>query len=89
MMMPVARVTDVHNCPIHGPNVVAKGGMSIIDGLPVARVGDTCACGGTIIEGSSQASENGQKIAYIGSKTSCGGVITPGPGRPTTATVMV
>jgi uncharacterized Zn-binding protein involved in type VI secretion len=77
-MLPVARVTDVHSCPIHGPNTIVKGGMCTADGLPIARVGDMTACGATIVTGSSTSSENGQPIAYLGSTTSHGGVITTG-----------
>lgn len=77
-MLPIARVTDVHACPIHGPNAITAGGISLVDGLPVARIGDACACGGVIIEGSSQATDGGRPVAYMGCKTSCGGVITTG-----------
>lgn len=77
-MRAVARVGDVHACPIHGPNTVVKGGSALIDGRPVARVGDPCACGGIIIEGSPGAIDQGKPVAFLGAKTSCGGVITTG-----------
>ncbi len=77
-MQPVARRGDTHACPIHGPNVIAAGGQGIVDGRPVARLGDPCACGGVIVEGSGQASDDGRPVAYVGCKTSCGGVITGG-----------
>ncbi len=79
-MKPVARVGDVHACPIHGPNTVVQGGSAVIEGRKVARFGDACACGGVIVEGAQGAKDNGQPIAYIGCKTSCGGVITTGSG---------
>jgi uncharacterized Zn-binding protein involved in type VI secretion len=41
-------------------------------------MGDACACGGVIVEGSSQAQDGGRPVAYLGCKTSCGGVITTG-----------
>ncbi|MGL5010340.1 MAG: PAAR domain-containing protein, partial [Paracoccaceae bacterium] len=48
--MPVARVTDVHVCPICGPNMIVKGSpMHTADGLPVARMGDMTACGASIV----------------------------------------
>ncbi|WP_166462020.1 PAAR domain-containing protein [Paracoccus alkanivorans] len=73
--MIVARVGDKHICPLHGPNAIIEGGSSLLDGLPVARVGDKCACGGIIIEGKPGALLDGRPVAYLGSKTSCGGVI--------------
>ena len=42
-MKPVARVGDVHACPIHGPNTVVQGGSAVIEGRKVARFGDPCA----------------------------------------------
>ncbi len=77
-MLPVARLGDKHICPICGPNVIVQGGQALIDGRPVARVGDMTACGATIIKGSSMATDNGAPIAYLGSQTSHGGVIVEG-----------
>ena len=82
-MKPVARVGDVHICgnPNHPPNVIVSGGQAIVDGRPVARKGDRCACGAVIVEGSSQSTDNGQPIAYQGVATECGpyrGRITSG-----------
>lgn len=77
-MLPVARVTDVHTCPLCGPNMITKGGTATADGLPIARVGDMTACGATIVTGSSLATEGGMPVAYLGSTTSHGGVITTG-----------
>lgn len=81
-MLPVARVGDTHICgnPNHPPNVIVAGGSQIVDGKPVARVGDACACGCTITSGSSQASDGGRAIAYLGSSTSSGGSIVSGSG---------
>lgn len=77
-MRPIARLGDTHDCPLHGKNAIVSGGAGMVDGRPVARLGDACACGGVIIEGSSQSTDGGQPIAYQGCKTSCGGVITSG-----------
>ena len=77
-MQPIARVGDTHICPKHGRNKIISGGTSVIDGRPVARIGDLCACGGLIIEGSSQSTDGGKPVAYLGCKTSCGGIITTG-----------
>ncbi len=77
-MLPIARVTDTHVCPAHGPNVIISGGRSTSGGLPIARVGDMTACGATIVTGSSKATEGGMPVAYLGSTTNHGGLITTG-----------
>ena len=77
-MLPVARLGDVHTCPIHGPNTIIEGGKAKVDGLPVARRGDKTACGATIIMGSSASMDDNKPIAYLGCTTSCGGVISTG-----------
>lgn len=74
--MQVACVGDIHLCPAHGPNVVAEGGSATVDGRPVARIGDKCACGCVIIEGASGAICDGRPVARLGSKTTLGGVIS-------------
>ena len=81
-MLPVARVGDIHICgnPNHPPNVIVEGGSQLVDGKPVARVGDLCGCGCTITSGSSQAQDGGKAIAYLGSSTSSGGSIVSGSG---------
>ncbi|WP_395344317.1 PAAR domain-containing protein [Ningiella sp. W23] len=82
-MKPVARLGDMHVCgnSKHPPSPIITGGKSVVDGAIVARIGDKCACGAVIVEGSSQASENGVPIAFLGAKTQCGshsGKITTG-----------
>lgn len=82
-MKSVARVGDMHVCgnPHHPPNVIVSGGQSIVDGRPVARIGDSCACGAKIVEGSGQSKDNGKPISYLGCATQCGpysGKITTG-----------
>ncbi len=82
-MKPVARLGDMHTCgnPNHSPSPIVTGGVSVVDGAQVARVGDKCACGAVIVEGTSHANENGVPIAYLGAATQCGpysGKITSG-----------
>lgn len=82
-MLPIARLTDTHDCPIHGRNaIITSQSQVLVDNLPVACVGDKTACGAVIITGSSTFSINGKPVAYLGSATSHGGVITSG--SPTT-----
>jgi uncharacterized Zn-binding protein involved in type VI secretion len=75
-MRPIACVGDAHACPVHGPNVISSGGTAMLDGRPVARIGDPCACGCVIIEGAGQATLDGRPVALLGAKTTLGGVIS-------------
>lgn len=77
-MIPIARMGDKHVCPIHGPNTIVSGGKAMIDGKPVARMGDKTACGATIIMGSSMSTDDGKPVAYLGCATSHGGAIVAG-----------
>lgn len=77
-MLPVARLGDKHACPRHGMNAIVQGGTALVDGRPVARVGDKCGCGAVIVKGSSMGTNDGRPIAYLGSTTSCGGTIVEG-----------
>ena len=48
----IARLGDRHSCPIpgHGVNPIVTGDATLlIDGKPVARMGDTTACGAVLI----------------------------------------
>lgn len=46
----IARMGDKVSCPKCGSNTIATGDSTIIvDGQPVARHGDTTACGATLI----------------------------------------
>lgn len=48
-----ARVGDIYDCPLHGPNPIVTGSPdATANGQAVARVGDQTACGATIIAGS-------------------------------------
>lgn len=51
--MGVARVGDTLSCPIHGPQPIVEGLLTmLVNGVPVARVGDAAACGAVIASGS-------------------------------------
>ena len=79
-MLPTARVGDMHVCPlckITTPIVVGSP-LHKADGRPIARVGDTTACGATNVLGSSAHLADGKPIAYLGSLTSHGGTIIQG-----------
>ena len=81
-MIPVARMTDQHACPLCKVTtpIVEGSGNGTADGLPIARVGDKTACGAVITKGSSQATCDGRPVAYLGSTTSHGGtIITASP----------
>ncbi len=48
----VARVTDILNCPLHGPNPIVTGSPQFIcEGQKVARTTSVTACGAQIIGG--------------------------------------
>lgn len=58
--LPVARITDIHVCPLHGANVIVTGSPTMqSDNLPVARITDSCACGAVIVTGSSTTTIDG------------------------------
>lgn len=53
----IARVGDKVSCPNHGSTTIATGDPTVIvDGKPVARHGDTTACGAKLIASQSTAS---------------------------------
>ena len=76
-MVPVARKSDKHVCPLCKVTTPIVGGSPnhTADGLPVARVGDKTGCGATIVQGSSASRVDGKPVAYLGSPTSHGGTI--------------
>lgn len=51
--LPIARVGDIYNCPIHGPNPIVSGAPTVFgpDRL-VAHIGSKTACGAIITSGS-------------------------------------
>ena len=59
--MPVARMGDLHVCPIpgHGVTPIVTGSFdTITEGLPNARIGDITACGAIIVTGSPNTIDN-------------------------------
>lgn len=73
-MIQIACVGDEHVCLRHGKNVIVEGGSSTVDGRPVARVGDRCACGCVIIEGWPGIVCDGRPVAFLGAKTAGGAI---------------
>lgn len=77
----LARVGDQVTCPKkgHGTTVIVTGDPTmIVDGAPVARHGDKCACGATLI--------SSQVVSGVGDLSSSGGVAqrtSAGPGKDT------
>jgi len=58
---PVARMGDMHVCPIagHGVTSITTGSIdTATDGRPNARLGDIAGCGAVIVTGSLNASDN-------------------------------
>lgn len=51
----VARVTDIFDCPAHGPNAIVEGSATFLaEGQRVARQGDHTECGAALISGASK-----------------------------------
>ncbi len=51
----VARMGDLHSCPLPGHGVtpiVTGSGKTLVEGRPIARVGDSTGCGAVIASGS-------------------------------------
>lgn len=66
----------------HGGKVVSvRSTHYMVNGIPVACVGDLCSCpkkghdGCTIAEGNPLHTINGIQVAYEGHKTTCGAVL--------------
>lgn len=92
-MLPAARLTDMHICPmadgpkphVGGPIVGPGAPTVLVLGLPAARVGDMCACVGppdAIVMGSSTVLIGGLPAARLTSASAHGGLVV-GPGAPT------
>ena len=59
--IPVARMGDLHVCPIpgHGVTPIVTGSFdTVTEGLPNARIGDVTACGAVIVTGSLDTNDN-------------------------------
>jgi uncharacterized Zn-binding protein involved in type VI secretion len=88
-MMPAARLTDMHACPmvtgvvphVGGPITGPGAATVLIDNLPAACVGDALTCTGppdTIAKGSATVLIGGKPAARIGDLTAHGGTIVAG-----------
>ncbi len=77
-MRPIIRLGDPTS---HGGKVTSAAGNARVNGIPVARKGDTCTCpikghsGCTIAEGDPHHRINGIPVAYEGHKTTCGAAL--------------
>lgn len=88
-MLPAARVTDMHTCPmvdgikphVGGPILPPGVPTVLIGGLPAAPVGNPATCVGppdTIVKGSATVLIGGRPAARISDLTAHGGVIVSG-----------
>lgn len=79
MAQGVARLGDAIS---HGGNITSASADVIVDGVGMARIGDTANCEQhgtvTIVGGSATANADNIGIARIGDLCSCGAVITGG-----------
>ena len=86
-MLPAARITDLHVCPIQTPGIIpiphiggpiiGPGAATVlIGGLPAAVEGDMCVCIGApdkISKGSATVTFEGKAAARMGDTTAHGG----------------
>ncbi len=88
-MMPAARVSDMHVCPMFtgpvphvGGPILPPGGITVmIGGLPAARATDLCTCVGppdVIAAGSTKVLIKGLPAARVLDSTAHGGMIILG-----------
>ena len=92
-MLPAARVTDMHACPMvdmvgpvpkpHGGGPITGPGVPtvLIGGMPAAVLGDTCTCVGppdAIVKGSATVLICGRPAARIGDSCAHGGAVVTG-----------
>ncbi len=88
-MLPAARLTDMHVCPmvtgvvphIGGPIMGPGAPMVLIGGLPAARATDMCVCAGppdVILMGAPTVLIGGLPAARMGDPTAHGGAIVAG-----------
>lgn len=88
-MPPLARLTDMHTCPMVTVLVPHVGGpitgpgcpMVLVGGLPAACVGDMVTCVGppdSIVSGNPKILIGGRPAALMGSSTAHGGVVVVG-----------
>ena len=91
-MMPAARITDMHVCPMVTPGVppiphvggpiMPPGAVTVlIGGMPAARMGDMAVCVGppdTIAKGSATVMISNMPAARLGDTCAHGGTIVVG-----------
>jgi uncharacterized Zn-binding protein involved in type VI secretion len=88
-MLPAARVTDMHVCPlvnvlvphVGGPILPPGGLTTLIGGMPAARVTDMAVCVGppdVIVLGSFTTMIGGMPAARMSSLTAHGGAVVMG-----------
>jgi uncharacterized Zn-binding protein involved in type VI secretion len=78
-MPPAARITDLHTCPVHPPNPIVTGEVTVLIGyMPAARVSDKEGCLDSIIMGEPSVKIGNKDAARLGDKTAHGGVIVKG-----------
>ncbi len=88
-MPPLARLTDLHTCPMTTGPVPHVGGpitgpgcpTVLIGGMPAACIGDTATCTGppdAIVAGLPKILVGGKPAAFMGSSTAHGGVVSAG-----------
>ncbi|MFN9529489.1 MAG: PAAR domain-containing protein [Pseudomonadaceae bacterium] len=80
-MISVARLGDMHVCPIpgHGTSpIVSASPDTQVNFLGTARVGDVCGCGAVITTGFPSIVVDNRPLAYLGSPTNHGGTIISG-----------
>lgn len=91
-MMPAARVSDMHVCPMVTPGVppiphvggpiLPPGGITVlIGGMPAARMGDMATCVGppdNIVKGSATVMISNMPAARLGDTCAHGGTIVVG-----------
>lgn len=88
-MLPAARLTDMHACPmvtgvvphVGGPIVAPGAPTVLVGGLPAARLGDSAVCVGppdVIVTGVPTILIVGQQAARLTDSTAHGGVIVAG-----------
>ncbi|WP_249976930.1 PAAR domain-containing protein, partial [Vreelandella olivaria] len=75
--MDLVKVGDRVVCQCKGgPHRIVSGARTMfVDGMPVARVGDTSSCGATITTGAAWFEVEDAPAAINGSATSCGGYV--------------
>jgi uncharacterized Zn-binding protein involved in type VI secretion len=78
-LRPIARIGDLGS---HGGAIVSGSHNTFVNGIPIARVGDTYACPihgpNPIVRGSMRTRANSRSIARIGDSTACGAKIVRG-----------